>query len=52
MYTSLGGPPWLKVLWPKPSVGNATASTATIAATTATAVDAESLLIGLLRSFE
>jgi hypothetical protein len=51
----VGDRPWLEVVSPKPSPGNITASTATVAATTATAVealDAESLLIGLLRSCE
>jgi len=51
MNTSLGIPPWLEVVWPKPRPGNITARTATIAATTATAahaLDAVSLLIALL----
>jgi hypothetical protein len=50
MKTSLGGPPWLVVGWPKPSPGNITASIATNAATTATAVEAlgaEKLFIAL-----
>jgi hypothetical protein len=53
VYTSLGGPPWLLVIWPKPRPGSITARTATIAATTATAaqaLDPESLLIALFLS--
>jgi len=50
MYTSLGVPPWLEVVWPKPKPGNITARTATTVVTTATAVEAlnaESLLIAV-----
>ena len=50
MYTSLGDPPWLVVGAPMPRPGNITASTATIAAPTATAVEgfnADGVLIAL-----
>src|SRR6266508_321896 len=50
MYTALGDPPITPVVCPNPKLGNITASNATTAATTATAVEAlgtESLLIAL-----